>query len=494
MSRRARPVRSRREFRVLGPLEVVVDGRASAPAGAKERDDPRAPAARAGPRGRDRRAARGGLARAAGPRARGALAAGPARPPARASSSRSGRGRAVVAARARRRRLPARDRPRPGRRRRASSAWSRDAGALPPAAALDAYDEALGLWRGPPVRRARLRRVRADRDPAAGGAARARREGTRARARGAGTPRGGAAGAAPAGGRRAAATRSSCGRWRLRLYRAGRQVEALDALRALGGRLRELGLEPSAETRELEQRILVHDAGSRPRPARPSSGPPRGCALPRRVSRFFGREAHLAHAGDAAPRRRARDDRRGRRRRQDAAGARVRRARAGGSDGRSAGGASSRRSRDDADVAGAVGDALGIESGSARRRDRRARRAAARAARARQLRARARGRRARSSKRCSRRCPEPARSLATSRAPLGVDGEQVLRLSGLDLPAGHAADAADSARGRAVPRPRPRRRRASSSPRPTWTRSASSAAASTGSRWRSSSPPGARAR
>src|SRR4051812_12282386 len=45
----------------------------------------------------------------------------------------------------------------------------------------------------------------------------------------------------------------------LALYRAGRQVEALDAYRAIAKRLSELGLEPGEELRELERRILQQD-------------------------------------------------------------------------------------------------------------------------------------------------------------------------------------------------------------------------------------------
>jgi DNA-binding SARP family transcriptional activator len=47
------------------------------------------------------------------------------------------------------------------------------------------------------------------------------------------------------------------------LYRAGRQVEALDAYRSLCGELLELGLQPSTETRELEGRVLNQDEALR---------------------------------------------------------------------------------------------------------------------------------------------------------------------------------------------------------------------------------------
>src|SRR3954468_17589776 len=49
------------------------------------------------------------------------------------------------------------------------------------------------------------------------------------------------------------------------LYRADRQVEALDAYRALSGELVELGLQPSAETRELEGQMLNQDDALRAR-------------------------------------------------------------------------------------------------------------------------------------------------------------------------------------------------------------------------------------
>lgn len=239
------------------------------------------------------------------------------------------------------------------------------------------------------------------------------------------------------------------------LYRAGRQVEALDALRALGARLSDLGLEPAAATRELERRILVHDPELAPPPAAvppaaasdsatsassPTPEPARRPPLPVRASRFFGREAHLAHAaglvgegvlvtiagvGGAGKTRLALEL--------------VQRAAATAPDGPwwcelapVAG---------DADVVGAVASAAGIEPA---RLDRLVEHLAPRAgllvldncehvlegaaAVAEQLLA---------------RCPRLA-IVATSRAPLGVDGERLLRLSGLELPAGHAPDAAAS--------------------------------------------------
>jgi DNA-binding SARP family transcriptional activator len=92
----------------------------------------------------------------------------------------------------------------------------------------------------------------------------------------------------------------------LALYRSGRQVEALDAVRALAAELRELGLDAGPETRALERQILEHDAAlaapararepPAPQPERAHAGP----RLPVRASRFIGREADLARAAELA--------------------------------------------------------------------------------------------------------------------------------------------------------------------------------------------------
>ena len=200
----------------------------------------------------------------------------------------------------------------------------------------------------------------------------------------------------------------------LALYRAGRQVEALDALRALGAGLAELGLEPSAATRELERGILVHEPGL--------AGERRSAArrLPARASRFFGREEHLARAEEllrdsrlltspasAAPARRGWPWR-------SPTGSTSRTARGGASSARSAptptwparsptrspskaGSSSSRR---------APGCCCSTTASTC---------STAAAAVVEELLA---------------RCPD-LRILVTSRAPLGVDGEQVMRLLGL---------------------------------------------------------------
>ena len=69
----------------------------------------------------------------------------------------------------------------------------------------------------------------------------------------------------------------------LAFYQSGRQVEALDALRALAGRLAELGLAADPETRALEHRILNHAVAT-------------GTPVPRPSSRFVGREREAERA------------------------------------------------------------------------------------------------------------------------------------------------------------------------------------------------------
>jgi predicted ATPase/DNA-binding SARP family transcriptional activator len=422
-------------FRVLGPVDVVFDGRASAPAGAKERvvlarlllDAGRAVATdalleTAWP-GTDReRAGRSLHVRLA--HLRGFLE--PERPPGAASSLlvREGAGYRLAID-------PEHvDAVRFGRLVGA-------AGSLAPGDALEVYDEALGLWRGRAFAdladdesvRIEVRRLEELRAHAAVARVRALVELGRHEE------------ALPELRRLAAADpidEELVRTLALALYRAGRQVEALDALRELGGRLRELGLERSAETRELERRILVHDGAlAAPGPAVPAVA---GVALPRRVSRFFGRAAHLAHAGELVR-----------------AGALVTIVGVGGAGKTRLALEFAERERgewtggpwwcelapvaDDGDVAGTVASALGVKSGGV---DGIAEHVGSRSglvlldncehvlegvgAVVESLLA---------------SCPGLV-VVATSRAPLGVDGEQVLRLSGLDLPAGHAADAADA--------------------------------------------------
>jgi predicted ATPase/DNA-binding SARP family transcriptional activator len=73
------------------------------------------------------------------------------------------------------------------------------------------------------------------------------------------------------------------------LYRCGRQAEALDAYRSVRTALvEELGLEPGEELRELQQRILAHDRRlDRVRPAR------RRATLPASTTSFVGRGREL---------------------------------------------------------------------------------------------------------------------------------------------------------------------------------------------------------
>jgi DNA-binding SARP family transcriptional activator len=89
----------------------------------------------------------------------------------------------------------------------------------------------------------------------------------------------------------------------LALHRSGREAEALAAFRAFRGALADqLGIEPSARLRELEQAILLQDPSLNvdPEPPRPASAPPRPAgrrpAAPRRA---VGREAELERLGGA---------------------------------------------------------------------------------------------------------------------------------------------------------------------------------------------------
>jgi YVTN family beta-propeller protein len=73
-----------------------------------------------------------------------------------------------------------------------------------------------------------------------------------------------------------------CGQLMLALYRTGQQAEALEVFRERARKLDdELGLEPSAELRRLEQAILTQDPslGPAPKPRRPSRAPGRRVRL-----------------------------------------------------------------------------------------------------------------------------------------------------------------------------------------------------------------------
>ena len=219
------------------------------------------------------------------------------------------------------------------------------------------------------------------------------------------------------------------------LYRSGRQADALAAYRHHAAALLDLGLEPSAQSRDLERAILEHDVAPADGATRRA---PRG--LPARRSRFLGRQAHLARLADLL------------------AGRPLVTVTGAGGTGKTRLAAEladreAARFADGvwwcelapvglgADVAGAVADALGLDPapGTATL-DHVAEHLAAR-----------RGllildncehvldAAADVAERLLEGCAE-LRLLATSRAPLGVDGEEVLRLGGLELPAGRAED------------------------------------------------------
>ncbi len=80
----------------------------------------------------------------------------------------------------------------------------------------------------------------------------------------------------------------------LALYRAGRQADALAAYRDARAALDELGLEPSAELRGLEQRILQHDPELEVAAVAPNAGPPGRAPLPAERTPLVGRELETA--------------------------------------------------------------------------------------------------------------------------------------------------------------------------------------------------------
>ena len=274
-----------------------------------------------------------------------------------------------------------------------------DAATLPPAGALKAYESALALWRGAPFgdvayaefAQAEIRRLEELRARAAEGRARAL------------VDRGRHEEALPELQRLAAAEplreELACVH-ALALYRCGRQVDALAVLRELGAALVELGLEPQAATRELERAMLVHDASLVPAARR----------LPARPSRFFGREADLARAE-----------------RLVSESPLVTVAGMGGAGKTRLALELAHRARawwcelapvaEDADVAGAVAETLGDGEHSGLLVLDNCEHVLDGAAAA--------------TEELLRRSPG-LHVLATSRAPLGVDGEQVLRLGGLE--------------------------------------------------------------
>ena len=77
-----------------------------------------------------------------------------------------------------------------------------------------------------------------------------------------------------------------CAQLMLALYRTGRHTEALDAYMSIRTRLRDqLGLEPSAQLRELQRRILEHDSGLTVAAVGGDC-----CKLPSSPNRLLGRE------------------------------------------------------------------------------------------------------------------------------------------------------------------------------------------------------------
>jgi DNA-binding SARP family transcriptional activator len=94
------------------------------------------------------------------------------------------------------------------------------------------------------------------------------------------------------------------GQLMLALYRSGRQAEALEAYRAASAALDELGLDPGRSLRELERQILTQDAGldpprQQPAPVPVSRGTLPGPLVPAPPFPFVGRGEELA-ALDAA--------------------------------------------------------------------------------------------------------------------------------------------------------------------------------------------------
>ena len=96
------------------------------------------------------------------------------------------------------------------------------------------------------------------------------------------------------------------GQLMLAQYRCGRQADALDTYRRMRDRLiDELGIDPSPPLREIHQQILESDSVAAPSTSPPSPSPavagrePVQTNVPRRTKRFIGRDREVASLSDA---------------------------------------------------------------------------------------------------------------------------------------------------------------------------------------------------
>lgn len=88
------------------------------------------------------------------------------------------------------------------------------------------------------------------------------------------------------------------GQLMLAQYRSGRQADALDTFRRMRDRLiDELGIDPSPPLRDIHQQILESDPPSTPRATAPA--PSAAGNVPRRTKRFVGRDREVASLSDA---------------------------------------------------------------------------------------------------------------------------------------------------------------------------------------------------
>ena len=318
------------------------------------------------------------------------------------------------------------------------------AAALPAAVRLRALDEALALWRGTPfaelagvdLAQAEIRRLDELRRRAQADRARALVE--------LGRP------AEAVGELERLAAEDPLNEDLARslmvaLYRAGRQVEALAAYRTLAAALGELGL--AARRRDARARAprprprdgRTSRVTSRRRPPRRPADRTRRSRVPARASRFHGREGHLARAAALLEERPLVTL-------NGVGGAgktRLAAELAGRLDDRFPDGVwwcELAPAALPADVAGAVADAVGVDatSGAAGSTGRSSTSAARRGLLVLDNCEHVLDAAADVAERLVAGCPG-VRVLATSRTPLGVEGEEVLAVGGLELPAGDAA-------------------------------------------------------